>query len=108
MRIIELRQHLLDCFCVPLAHLSVVELLSQFNITLQHRRGTPTRIALQDIDQHLFVGCEVGNNVLHRPSPTCSWLLPFRFWQTIDGLQCCALSIFQNVPCVHACPSFLC
>src|SRR5579864_258536 len=101
MRVIEFRQNFLHRFLFTPAHFAIVELASQLNIGVQSRSGTAIREGGQDIDQHLFVGGEVSDDVLDRPDTTCSWSFPGAFGEAIDGLEDGGLSILQNVCCVH-------
>src|SRR5258706_3401931 len=101
MRVIEFRQNLLYRFLLTPAHFAMVELTCQRNKGVQSRSGAATCESGQDIDQHLFVGGKVSNDVLDRPDTACSWSFPGIFGEAIDGREYCGLSILQNVCCVH-------
>src|SRR5438309_2220019 len=101
MCVIELRQNLLYRFLFTPVHLGIVELASQFNKGVQSRSGTAIREGGQDIDQHLFVGGKVSNDILDRPDTTCSWHFPRIFGEAIESREYRWLSILQNACCVH-------
>src|SRR3974390_3064347 len=101
MRVIELRQNVLYRFLFAPVHLTVIELTTQFEKGVQSRGRTTYRKGGQDVDQYPFVGGQVGEDVLHRPDPTCTWRFPRCFREALKSLEYRLLSILQNISCVH-------
>src|SRR5437588_11793637 len=62
--IIELVQNLSHCSPFASLHLGIVKLATQLGKLVQGGGGVPTDKTGQDIYQDLFIGSEVGNDVL--------------------------------------------
>src|ERR1700687_3372422 len=101
MCVIKLCQNFLHSLCLTFVHLAIIELTTQFNISVKNRGRIFAHNSGQYVYQHLLVGSEMGNDIFDRPYPTCARCFPSSFREAIDSLEYRLLPIFQNVCCVH-------
>src|SRR5437764_845080 len=99
--VIELIENLSHCSPFAFLHLSVVKLTAQFDKPVQVGCSVLTDKRRQYIYQDLFVGNEVGDDVLDRPDAACACCLPLAFGEAFGRLECRLVTVLQNVICVH-------
>ncbi len=74
--LVEFAEDLSHGFLFAQSHLRIVKLIALFSKLGQVWSRTATEKRREHIDQHLFIGGQVGDDLLYGPDTTCPWCFP--------------------------------